>query len=165
MTATTSVPTKQPFRALIKARGEYEPDLPSLREYRAGFWATAYPGFEVAALHWGQLFTAYGCKSSDAVDLGIRWAIRHGYYPDGYRRRSVTSDRIADIKARVPVEIAAARLTELRGSGKSLVGKCPFHDDRHPSFVVWPEIGKFRCYGCGEHGDVIDLLRKARMDD
>lgn len=40
------------------------------------------------------------------------------------------------------------------------MGLCPFHDDRTPSFTVYPNSGKFHCYGCGKHGDVISFLRE-----
>jgi len=45
-------------------------------------------------------------------------------------------------------------------SGRYLTGKCPFHDDRSPSFVVWPDIDKWRCFGCGKHGDQLDLIKE-----
>ena len=60
-----------------------------------------------------------------------------------------------------PVEVATARRTDSGGRGECGVGRGTSQDDRLPSVVVWPGIGKFRCYGCGEHGDVIDLLQKA----
>jgi DNA primase len=41
--------------------------------------------------------------------------------------------------------------------GKSL---CPFHAERTPSFIVNQKKQTFHCYGCGEHGDVIDFIRK-----
>lgn len=47
---------------------------------------------------------------------------------------------------------------ELRSSGSRKVGRCPFHEDRSPSFFVFPD--KFHCFGCGEHGDVVDFVQK-----
>ena len=37
-------------------------------------------------------------------------------------------------------------------------GLCPFHDEKTPSFTVEPEKGFYHCFGCGEHGDVIDFV-------
>lgn len=56
----------------------------------------------------------------------------------------------------------AERLTNLRRSGKRLVGRCPMpdHEDRTPSFFVNPDKQSYRCFGCGAHGDVIDLVMK-----
>lgn len=53
-------------------------------------------------------------------------------------------------------------LTE-QGSGDSVyyTARCPFHDDSSPSFVVYPGIQKYRCYGCmSQWGDVIDFARQ-----
>jgi len=142
----------------------YEPAIPSLRNDVTGFWTTAFTGFEAAVTHWALLYTAFGGTPEASEEWAIRWAARNGYYPEGYRRRPVERDRIAEIKDQLRVEDVAARLTELRGSGNSLSGRCPFHDDHNPSFVVWPDIQKWRCYGCGLHGDVIDLLDRAGTD-
>jgi DNA primase len=62
------------------------------------------------------------------------------------------------LRERVSLEELAGRFTELRGSGDKLKGRCPHsdHADTSPSFYVYPD-GRFRCYGCGRHGDVVDL--------
>ncbi|MEZ4503154.1 MAG: DNA primase [Dehalococcoidia bacterium] len=49
----------------------------------------------------------------------------------------------------------------LRREGRRLVGLCPFHEDRSPSFSVYPETQSFHCFGCGASGDVIDFVRRA----
>jgi len=51
---------------------------------------------------------------------------------------------------------------KLRPAGSRLVGLCPFHPDRRPSFVVFPQTLRFRCFGCGACGDVVDYLERAR---
>lgn len=43
------------------------------------------------------------------------------------------------------------------GSGKYR-GRCPFHDDRSPSFFVFENRNRFKCFGCGASGDVIQFL-------
>ncbi len=62
------------------------------------------------------------------------------------------------------VDLAAlvrSRGIELAKHGvKDLIGKCPFHDDRDPSFVVTPEKGLFHCLGCGAAGNVIQFVEK-----
>lgn len=66
---------------------------------------------------------------------------------------------IDEIKARYPIQDVAARYADLHKSGGYLKGRCPFHDDHHPSFVVHLETATWRCYGaCGAGGDVIDLV-------
>jgi DNA primase catalytic core len=49
---------------------------------------------------------------------------------------------------------------ELKHRGRSYIGLCPFHQEKHPSFTVNPEKQIFHCFGCGEHGDVISLVQK-----
>jgi CHC2 zinc finger len=50
----------------------------------------------------------------------------------------------------------------LRRAGKELVGLCPFHAEKSPSFAVNEKKGVFHCHGCQEGGDVIDFMRKLR---
>jgi DNA primase len=47
---------------------------------------------------------------------------------------------------------------ELRANGRTYIGTCPFHDDQHPSFVVYPDSQSFYCFGCLAYGDVITFL-------
>jgi DNA primase len=69
---------------------------------------------------------------------------------------------IDTIKRRNPIEaVVAQHGVQLRRSGLHLSGRCPFHDDEHPSFVVYPETASFHCFGCRASGDVIDFVRRA----
>jgi hypothetical protein len=56
-------------------------------------------------------------------------------------------------------ELIGSRL-ELVRSGRELVGLCPFHDEKTPSFYVVETKGFFHCFGCGAHGDAIEFLRR-----
>jgi DNA primase len=49
---------------------------------------------------------------------------------------------------------------ELKRSGRTWKGNCVFHGERTPSFHVYPEDRHFKCYGCGEYGDVFKFLQK-----
>ena len=51
---------------------------------------------------------------------------------------------------------------ELRRSGRRLAGLCPFHDDRRPSLLVYPESATWHCFGCDIGGDVIDFVGRMR---
>jgi DNA primase catalytic core len=52
------------------------------------------------------------------------------------------------------------RYVPLRKAGKEYLGRCPFHDDKHPSFSVSEEKQVFHCFGCGESGDVVHFIMK-----
>lgn len=51
---------------------------------------------------------------------------------------------------------------KLEKKGSSYMGRCPFHDDRNPSLSVNREKGVYNCFGCGEGGDAIELVRKIK---
>ena len=80
-------------------------------------------------------------------------------------RRAVPSDNLfARVKAAVDIVDLAGRFIKLQCRGRSLVGLCPFHTEKTPSFVVNPERQSWRCFGaCGRGGDVI-ALAQAFMD-
>lgn len=64
----------------------------------------------------------------------------------------------AAIKAAVSVSSVVSRVVPLKRAGRELVGCCPFHADRSPSFYVNDEEGFFHCFGCGVHGDAVDFI-------
>lgn len=59
------------------------------------------------------------------------------------------------------VEIARQEGVELKSRGAYHKGRCPFHDDSDPSFAIY-EDKRFKCFGCGAGGDVIDFIMKKR---
>jgi DNA primase len=52
--------------------------------------------------------------------------------------------------------------TSLRKAGGRLVGRCPFHEERTPSFSVNPSEGLFYCFGCRKGGDLITFVRETQ---
>lgn len=56
------------------------------------------------------------------------------------------------------VEIVGEKI-DLRPSGSSFKARCPFHSEKTPSFFVHPEMQRYRCFGCGATGDVLDFLQ------
>lgn len=68
---------------------------------------------------------------------------------------------IQEIKNRVDiVTIISQYIPGLKKSGKNWIGLCPFHNDRNPSLAVSPQLGIFKCFSCGESGDVIAFIEK-----
>ncbi len=57
------------------------------------------------------------------------------------------------------VEVISAH-TDLRRQGARMVGLCPFHDERTPSFSVDPQEKLYHCFGCGVGGDVIKFVEE-----
>lgn len=72
--------------------------------------------------------------------------------------------RIADLKDSLDIVDWAGRYMTVRRSGRSYMALCPFHAEKTPSFHLFPpsrgHAGRYRCFGCGESGDVIDLTVK-----
>ncbi|HZO72615.1 MAG TPA: DNA primase [Ktedonobacteraceae bacterium] len=67
---------------------------------------------------------------------------------------------IEAIKAKVDVAEEIGLTVVLQKSGKSLKGLCPFHNERTPSFYVFPETQTWRCFGCNEGGDIFSFVEK-----
>lgn len=68
---------------------------------------------------------------------------------------------IAAIRERTRIEDVVGEYVSLRAPrGDSMMGLCPFHDEKSPSFHVRPNHGHFHCFGCGEGGDVYSFLQK-----
>lgn len=65
------------------------------------------------------------------------------------------------IKARVPIDAVISRYVALRPAGNGeLVGLCPFHKEKTPSFTVTPAKGLYHCFGCEASGDVISFVQQ-----
>ena len=63
------------------------------------------------------------------------------------------------------VEVVSARTPLRRASGSRFTGRCPFHEERTPSFSVNPVEKLYYCFGCGKGGDVIAFVRETENLD
>ena len=68
--------------------------------------------------------------------------------------------QVQEIKDRVDIAEVIGQYVKLSRAGKNLRARCPFHNERTPSFYVSPERGTYMCFGCGEKGDVFSFLQK-----
>jgi len=72
----------------------------------------------------------------------------------------IDMSEIQDIKDRVVLSEIIGRHVKLTPAGTYLKGLCPFHHEKSPSFHVNDQLGFYKCFGCGEGGDVFNFLEK-----
>ena len=73
----------------------------------------------------------------------------------------INDEDLATVRERSRIEDVVGSYVTLRRDGSdSMGGLCPFHDERTPSFHVIPSRGFYKCFGCGEGGDVISFVQK-----
>lgn len=65
-----------------------------------------------------------------------------------------------ELKLRSDITEIASSYVNLKRHGRNMVGLCPFHGEKTPSFNIYTESGSFYCFGCGAGGDVITFIMK-----
>src|SRR5580693_2560606 len=65
---------------------------------------------------------------------------------------------IDDLLARIDIVEVIEQRVPLKKSGRDWSARCPFHDERSPSFTVSPTKQFYHCFGCGAHGSAIGFL-------
>ncbi|MEZ0326234.1 MAG: DNA primase [Fimbriimonas sp.] len=75
------------------------------------------------------------------------------------------ADERDDIRARIDIVDLVGREIQLKKTGRTYKGLCPFHQDRNPSFTVSSETGRYKCWSCGEAGDIFTWEMKRRNVD
>ncbi|MFX0135570.1 MAG: CHC2 zinc finger domain-containing protein, partial [Candidatus Hodarchaeota archaeon] len=65
------------------------------------------------------------------------------------------------IKQRIDtIQLVESYGVKLKKSGKGFKGLCPFHDDHEPSFLIYPDTQRWKCFGCNEAGDIFGFVMK-----
>ncbi|MBE6774222.1 MAG: DNA primase [Ruminococcaceae bacterium] len=72
---------------------------------------------------------------------------------------------LSELRMRCDIEQIISSYVQLKRRGKNLVGLCPFHNEKTPSFTVYPESQSYYCFGCGAGGEVINFIRRAENLD
>jgi DNA primase len=72
----------------------------------------------------------------------------------------ISDETVEEVRSRADLVEVVGEVVQLKRSGKEWKGKCPFHDDRTPSFYVVPDKGFYKCFGCGESGDIFSFMMK-----
>src|SRR6185312_7326475 len=70
---------------------------------------------------------------------------------------------MAELRLRTPIAEVVGRRVALKRMGRDLVGLCPFHGEKTPSFHVYTagDTPHYHCFGCGAHGDAITYVMQA----
>ena len=74
----------------------------------------------------------------------------------------IPQDTIDKIFDTVRVEEIVGDFVELKKAGVNYKGRCPFHDEKTPSFVVSPTKGIYKCFGCQKGGNSINFIQEVQ---
>ncbi|CAN5631030.1 DNA primase [soil metagenome] len=69
----------------------------------------------------------------------------------------MAQDNVQQIKERLDIVDIVGSRVQLRRAGRNFKGLCPFHQEKTPSFVVFPESQGYHCFGCGKNGDIFSF--------
>lgn len=73
---------------------------------------------------------------------------------------ALSDEFLQELRSKCDIEQVISPYVSLKRRGKNLVGLCPFHNEKTPSFTVYPESQSFYCFGCGAGGEVISFVRR-----
>ncbi|MEZ4624008.1 MAG: DNA primase [Thermomicrobiales bacterium] len=74
-------------------------------------------------------------------------------------------DAVSEIRERLDIVELVNGYTPLKKAGRSFKGLCPFHQEKTPSFVVFPDSQNFHCFGCGKGGDLFTFYMEIERVD
>ena len=69
-----------------------------------------------------------------------------------------TEEQIEEVRSKSDIVQIIGRYVNLKRTGSSYVGLCPFHSEKSPSFNVSPSRQMYKCFGCGVAGNVITFI-------
>jgi DNA primase len=72
----------------------------------------------------------------------------------------IPDDKIEEVRNAVDILELIGNVVSLKKAGKNFLGLCPFHQEKTPSFTVNPEKQMYKCFGCGEGGNIFTFIMK-----
>ena len=79
--------------------------------------------------------------------------------PKGGGNMAISDAYLEELRSKNDIETVISSYVVLRRRGRILTGLCPFHNEKTPSFTVYPETQSYYCFGCGAGGDVITFIK------
>ena len=73
---------------------------------------------------------------------------------------AISDEFLNELRERTDIESLISQYVNLSKRGRNPKGLCPFHNEKTPSFTVYPESQSFYCFGCGAGGDAITFMRR-----
>lgn len=70
----------------------------------------------------------------------------------------ISQETIELVKAKASITEVVGEFVKLKKQGANLIGLCPFHNEKSPSFTVSQAKGIYKCFGCGRSGDAIQFI-------
>lgn len=72
---------------------------------------------------------------------------------------ALSDDFLAELRQRADIESIVSSYVNIKRTGRISKGLCPFHNEKTPSFTVYPDTQSYYCFGCGSGGDVITFIK------
>ena len=79
--------------------------------------------------------------------------------------KRISDEFIEQLRMNNDIVSVISPYVDLRRRGKNLIGLCPFHNEKTPSFTVYPDTQSFYCFGCGAGGEIISFVRRIENID
>lgn len=72
---------------------------------------------------------------------------------------ALSDEFLAELRQRADIENIISSYVNIRRTGRISKGLCPFHNEKTPSFTIYPDTQSYYCFGCGSGGDVITFIK------
>lgn len=67
-------------------------------------------------------------------------------------------DQVSQVRERIDIVALLGEYISVKKGGRNFKARCPFHEEKTPSFMISPERQRWHCFGCGKGGDAFTFL-------